>query len=58
MDQRLADFTHIEGVGAALMGHSPATHHRHYGRWTDEAGLLDAVHSLTGRVPAVAADAA
>ncbi|WP_050757153.1 hypothetical protein [Cyanobium sp. PCC 7001] len=43
---------------AALMGHSPATHHRHYGRWTDEAGLLDAVHSLTGRVAAAAANAA
>lgn len=23
---------------AALMGHNPAAHHRHYGKWTDEAG--------------------
>lgn len=28
---------------AALMGHNPATHHRHYGKWTDEAGLEEAV---------------
>jgi integrase len=33
---------------AALMGHNPNTHHRHYGRWTDEQGLLDAVAGLTG----------
>lgn len=28
---------------AALMGHNPATHHRHYGRWVDDAGLIEAV---------------
>jgi integrase len=28
---------------SALLGHSPATHHRHYGRWTDESGLIEAV---------------
>jgi integrase len=32
---------------AALMGHTPSTHHRHYGRWTDEAGLLEAVEKIT-----------
>ena len=31
---------------SALMGHSPQTHHKHYGRWTDEQGLLDAVALL------------
>jgi hypothetical protein len=25
------------------MGHNPATHHRHYGKWTDETGLIEAV---------------
>ena len=33
---------------AALMGHSPATHHRHYGKWTDEAGLEEAVARAMG----------
>ena len=33
---------------AALMGHTPATHHKHYGRWIDEAGLLEAVQAATG----------
>ena len=33
---------------AALMGHNPDTHHKHYGRWTDEAGLLEAVQTATG----------
>ncbi len=33
---------------AALMGHNPGTHHRHYGKWTDEAGLLEAVQAATG----------
>jgi len=33
---------------AALMGHNPATHHRHYGKWTDEAGLEDAVARAMG----------
>jgi integrase len=28
---------------SALMGHNPATHHRHYGKWTDETGLIEAV---------------
>ena len=32
---------------SALMGHSPQVHHQHYGRWTDEEGLLDAVNNLT-----------
>ena len=32
---------------AALLGHTPSTHHRHYGRWTDEQGLLDAVAKIT-----------
>jgi integrase len=31
---------------AALMGHSPNVHHNTYGRWTDEAGLKDAVAKL------------
>jgi integrase len=33
---------------AALMGHNPATHHRHYGKWTDEAGLEESVARATG----------
>jgi integrase len=33
---------------AALMGHNPATHHRHYGKWTDEAGLEEAVARAVG----------
>ncbi len=36
---------------AALMGHNPATHHKHYGKWTDEAGLLEAVEAATGMRP-------
>lgn len=36
---------------AALMGHNPATHHKHYGKWTDEAGLIEAVQSMTGVSP-------
>jgi len=32
---------------AALMGHTPSTHHKHYGRWTDDEGLLDALAGLT-----------
>jgi integrase len=31
---------------AALMGHNVATHQKHYGRWTDEQGLIDAVAQL------------
>ena len=33
---------------ADLMGHNPATHHRHYGNWTDEAGLEEAVARAMG----------
>jgi hypothetical protein len=29
------------------MGHTPAVHLQHYGKWTDEAGLIDAVERLT-----------
>ncbi len=36
---------------AALMGHNPATHHRHYGKWTDEAGLEEAVARAVGVAP-------
>ena len=32
---------------AALMGHTPATHHKHYGQWTDQQGLMDAVARIT-----------
>lgn len=32
---------------AYMMGHNPATHHRHYGKWTDEAGLEEAVARAT-----------
>lgn len=31
---------------AALMGHTPAVHLQHYGKWTDEAGLIEAVNRL------------
>jgi len=31
---------------AALMGHTPVVHLQHYGKWTDEAGLIDAVARL------------
>jgi hypothetical protein len=31
---------------AALMGHTPAVHLQHYGKWTDEAGLIEAVERL------------
>jgi integrase len=33
---------------ACMMGHNPATHHRHYGKWTDEAGLEEAVARAMG----------
>ncbi len=36
---------------ASMMGHNPATHHRHYGAWTDEAGLEEAVARAMGRSP-------
>jgi len=32
---------------AALMGHTPVVHLQHYGKWTDEAGLIEAVTRLT-----------
>lgn len=34
---------------AALMGHNPATHHRHYGKWTQDADLIEVVERLTKR---------
>tara|TARA_B100001093_G_scaffold222285_1_gene213107 strand:+ start:109 stop:1392 length:1284 start_codon:yes stop_codon:yes gene_type:complete len=34
---------------AALLGHTPATHHKHYGVWTDEKGLLEAVERMTSK---------
>jgi integrase len=38
---------------AALMGHNPVTHHRYYGRWTDEAGLEEAVARAVGAAESV-----
>jgi integrase len=32
-------------VAAALMGHSPETHQRHYGRWTDESTIDSALEA-------------
>jgi len=32
---------------AALMGHTPAVHLQHYGKWTDEQGLIEAVERLS-----------
>ena len=37
---------------SALMRHNPQTHMRHYGRWTDEADLIDAITNLTASRPA------
>ena len=37
---------------SALMRHSPQTHMRHYGRWTDEQDLIDAISNLTAPKPA------
>ncbi len=37
---------------ACMMGHNPATHHRHYGKWTDEAGLEEAVARAMGAMTA------
>ena len=34
-------------VLASLMGHSPQTHHQHYGRWIDEEKLEDLVKRIT-----------
>ena len=43
---------------AALMGHTPATHHKHYGQWTDQQGLMDAVARITqGMATSAAAQA-
>jgi len=33
---------------SALMGHTPVVHLQHYGKWTDEKGLIEAVEKLTG----------
>ena len=39
---------------AALMGHNPATHHKHYGKWTDEQGLLESISlAINGKVEAL-----
>ena len=35
---------------AALLGHTTSTHQRHYGSWTDEADMLQAVANLTGPI--------
>lgn len=43
---------------AALMGHTPATHHKHYGQWTDEQGLKDAVARITQAPTALSTSAA
>jgi integrase len=32
-------------IAAALMGHSPETHQRHYGRWVDEATIDSAMEA-------------
>jgi hypothetical protein len=34
---------------AALMGHNPNVHTSHYGKWTDEAGLEEAVALHQGK---------
>jgi len=34
---------------AALMGHDPSTHQKHYGRWVDEQGLDDALARWRGQ---------
>ena len=33
---------------ACMMGHNPVIHHRYYGKWTDEAGLEEAVARAMG----------
>jgi integrase len=33
---------------SALMGHTPVVHLQHYGKWTDEKGLIEAVEKLSG----------
>ena len=32
---------------AALMGHTVKTHMKHYGKWTDEEGLMASVQAIT-----------
>ena len=32
---------------AALMGHTVKTHMKHYGKWTDDAGLMASVQAIT-----------
>ncbi|MGB5133833.1 MAG: hypothetical protein WBN89_01510 [Prochlorococcaceae cyanobacterium] len=39
-------------IAAALMGHSPNTHNKHYGRWTDEATVDEAVDQAINRIQA------
>jgi len=39
---------------AALMGHYPATHHLHYGRWIDEVGLDEAAARALGPALSIA----
>ena len=37
---------------AALMGHDVKTHMRHYGKWTDEEGLIQSVGAITNQLVA------
>ena len=37
---------------SALMGHDPKTHHRFYGKWTDEKDLIETVEKITAKVSA------
>ena len=32
---------------AALMGHTVKTHMKHYGKWTDDEGLIASVQAIT-----------
>ena len=32
---------------AALMGHTVKTHMKHYGKWTDDEGLMASVQAIT-----------
>ena len=34
---------------AALMGHNPDTHHKYYGKWTDEDALLESISLVTAK---------
>ena len=40
---------------SALMGHTPVVHLQHYGKWTDEAGLIEAVSRLNAGAPTASA---